>query len=72
LFVIDVVWSSVTSSKGDDEEGVRIIFERSLVLESEVGIEDSFDLKILYASSGISGKSNGNRNLVVYGENFLF
>ena len=52
--MVDDDCSSFPSSKEDDEEGVRIIFERS-----DVELGGSLDLKILYPGPTGFGKSTG-------------
>jgi hypothetical protein len=59
------------SSRDDDDEGVRIIFDRSAVVD----VGGSFDLKILYPIPVGLGKSSGSGRrgtLVKYGEKFVF
>jgi hypothetical protein len=73
VFIVVVDCSSFASSREDDDDGVRIIFERSAVVGVELG--GSFDLKILYPTPAGFGKSTGrgrNATLVKYGEKFVF
>jgi len=69
---VDDDCSSLASSKDDDDEGVRIIFDRSLL----VVVGGSFDLKILYPIPVVGlGKRTGSgrrATLVKYGEKFVF
>ncbi len=71
--MVDVDCSSFASSREDDDEGVRIIFERSVLVDVELG--GSLDLKILYPIPAGLGKSTGSgrrATLVKYGEKFVF
>jgi hypothetical protein len=68
--MVDVDCSSFASSREDDDDGVRIIFERSVVVDG-----GSLDLKILYPTPAGLGKSTGSgrsETLVKYGEKFVF
>ena len=73
MCIIDVDCSSLVSSREDDDEGVRIIFDRSVVVDVELG--RSLDLKILYPMPVGFGRSRGRGRreiLVKYGEKFVF
>lgn len=71
---VDDDCSSFASSKDDDDEGVRIIFDRSVVAVVEG--DGSFDLKILYPipAAGLGKRTGRGRRatLVKYGEKFVF
>ena len=70
MFIVDVECSSFGSRRDEDDEGVKMIFDRSVVVEG-----GSLDLKILYPTPVGLGKMTGSgrrATLFKYGETFVF